>query len=165
LRAMTLSGSVLWGTGPQVGVVAVDVSRPTAPAQIYSDAFTYATNGDHVGIVAAKGRVYAGCGSKSVRIYDPVRRALTGSIPGYFVTFLDTVQGDLLVISHYGDGIQVFSNEGVYVYDLRRTPDAPTLFARWPTGNSANFRSRVLSGKIYRCPLWGIEELAIQGYP
>jgi len=165
LRAVALNGPVLWGTGPQVGVVAVDVSRPTAPMQVYRDAFTYATNGDHVGMVVAKGRVYAGCGNKSVRIYDPARRVFTGSIPGYFVTFLDSVQADLLVVSHYGDGVQVFSNEGVYVHDLRRTPDAPTLFAHWPTSNSGNFRSRVINGKIYRCPLWGIEELAIGGYP
>jgi len=165
LRAVALNGSVLWGTGPQVGVVAVDVSNPTAPRLIYRDGVSYVTNGDHVGLVVAKGRVYAGCGSGSVRIYDPTRYVVTGSIPGYFVTFLDTVAGDLLVLSHYGDGIQIFFNEGVYVYDLRGTPDVPTLFAHWPSANSGNFRARVINGKIYRCPLWGIEELAIQGYP
>lgn len=165
LRAIALHGPVVWVTGPQVGVAAIDVTNPTAPAQLYRDAFSYATNGDHAAVVVARNRVYAGCGSKSVRIYDPVRRTATGTIPGYFVTFLDKVREDLLVVSHYGDGIQVFRNEGVYVYDLRRDPDAPTQFAHWPATNSGNFRSRVANGMIYRCPLWGIEELAIHGYP
>ncbi len=165
LRAVALSGTTLWGTGENCGVVAVDVSTPAAPRLLRQDKFSYAINGPHCGLAVARNRVYVGCGSGSVRIYDVSRLSQTGAIPGYFVCFLDTVRDDLLVISHYGDGIQHFSNEGVYVFDLRRTPDNPGLFASWPGRNSPNFRSRYLGGTIMRCPLWGIERLSIENYP
>ena len=151
--------------GENCGVVAVDVSTPAAPRLLRQDKFSYAINGPHCGLAVARNRVYVGCGSGSVRIYDVSRLSQTGAIPGYFVCFLDTVRDDLLVISHYGDGIQHFSNEGVYVFDLRRTPDNPGLFASWPGRNSPNFRSRYLGGTIMRCPLWGIERLSIENYP
>ncbi|HLJ60328.1 MAG TPA: hypothetical protein VKZ50_11420 [bacterium] len=165
VRAIGLHGSVLWGTGDKCGVVAVDVSTPQSPRLLRQDSFSYATNGGHCAVVAARNRIYVGCGSASVRIYNPATMAASGSIPGYFATFLDKVNDDLLVLSHYGDGIQRFDNEGVYLFDLRRNPDSPTLFARAPDDSSPNFRARYLNGAIYRCPLWGVEKLAIAGYP
>jgi hypothetical protein len=36
--------------------------------------------------------------------------------------------------------------------------------ASWPGGSSPNFRARYLAGAIVRCPLWGIERLAIDAY-
>jgi hypothetical protein len=157
LLAMGLQGTTLWALGPTVGVVAVDVSIPSAPRIIYHDNFTFDVNGNHAGMVVAQNRVYAGAGSIGLRIYNPSNFTLTGTIPGYNVNFLDTIGNTFLVLSNYWYAAHP---DGVYLFNIVANPDAPSL-VDWfpqPSGN-ANFRARAVGTLVYRVPLYGIDVL------
>lgn len=157
LLAMALGGRTLWVLGPNTGLVGVDTSVPSSPRVVAHEAFTFQTNGNHAGLVVARGRVYAGAGSAGVVIYDPATRRRTGAIGGLSVDFLDALGSDFLVVANYW---YPSLPEGAYVYDLRRNPDAPPFVDRFPRPEgSANFRARVLGHRIYRVALSGIDIL------
>lgn len=158
--ALTKHGNLLWTLGPDFGVAAVDVSDPSSPRLVFRDSFTFGVNGNHAGIVGARGRIYAGAGDLGVVIYSPATLRRTGAITGYNVNFLDTVGGDFLLVSNYW---YASNPDGLYVYDLRTSPDAPVL-TDWfpqPRGN-ANFRSRALGARVYRVPLYGVDVLDVK---
>lgn len=144
----------LWLCGEDYGVVALDVSDPTRPRQIFADAFRFKQNGRHTGMVATARRVYAGCGDASVSIYDPQSLKRTGGIPGLNANFLDLYRGTKLIVANYW---YAKLPDGMYMYDLAQNPDAPPLVAA-VTG-SPNFRVRAFSdlGLIARVSLSGIE--------
>lgn len=157
LLAVAKDGPLVWALGPTVGVAVFDVRDPASPRLVMHDPFTFEANGNHAGLVAARGRVYAGAGSAGVIIYDPATLRRTGAIGGLSVDFLDTVGSDFLVVANYW---YPRLPEGVYVYDLRRSPDAPAFVDRFPRpGGSANFRARVVGHRIYRVALSGIDIL------
>jgi hypothetical protein len=161
LLAVTKVGNVVWGLGPTVGVVAIDVSMPTAPRLLFRDSISFGTNGNHAGIVAARGKIYAGVGDAGIIIYDAVSRRRTGQpITGLNVNFLDVVGSDFLVVANYWFPKVM---EGMVIYDLRQSPDAPIEAKTFP-GDQANpnFRARVIGGRIYRVPLYGVDVLEIQ---
>ncbi|HLY22939.1 MAG TPA: hypothetical protein VKT83_10775 [bacterium] len=157
LLALAKAGDVIWALGPTIGVAAFDVSRPESPQRVFQDPFTFKENGNHVGLVVAHGRVYAGAGDHGVLIYDPQTFKRTGSIEGMNVNFLDVIRNDYLVVANYWYPQQP---EGVYLYDLRANPDRPVFADRFPKpqGN-ANFRARVFGDRVYRVPLYGVDIL------
>ncbi|HLY22942.1 MAG TPA: hypothetical protein VKT83_10790 [bacterium] len=164
LNALALRGTAVWALGQNVGVVAVDVSTPTAPRLLYRDAFTFNTNGTHDGLVVAQNRIYAGVGASGLLIYDPAKLVRTGSLAGLNVNFLDILNQQsinpkvYLVVSNYW---YAKSPDGTYVYDITGNPDVPVLTAWFPQPQGgANFRARSISGAIYRAPLYGIDVLA-----
>jgi hypothetical protein len=157
LLAIAAVGSHVWVTGPTVGVAAIDVSEPASPRIVMHDRFTFQANGNHAGLVAARGRVYAGAGSAGVIVYDASTFKRTGSIGGLTVDFLDTIGSEFLVVANYW---QPKLPEGAYVYDLRTNPDAPAFVDRFPRPDgNANFRVRVVGHMIYRVALYGIDIL------
>src|SRR5579884_218487 len=157
LLALALQGPTLWALGPNAGLAAVDVSTPSAPKVVYQDRFTFATNGNHAGLVIAQNRVYAGAGGSSLRIYNPSTLKMTGAIAGFDVNFLDVVGSTYLVLANYW---QTTNPEGVYLYDISQNPDAPLLVDYYPKSYAnANFRARAVGTKIYDVPLWGVAVL------
>jgi len=147
--------SQLWCLSTVSGVLAYDVSTATVPRLIFHDPFTFRFNGPHARIVAARGRIYVCAGDASLRIYDPETLKHTGTIEGLTVDFLDTVGQDFLVVANYWFPKMP---DGMYVYDLRKNPDDPTLADRFPReGRSANFRVRVFGDHIYRVALNGLD--------
>jgi hypothetical protein len=161
LLAMGLQGTTLWALGPTVGVVAVDVRSPTVPKIVYHDKFTFNVNGNHAGLVVARNRIYAGAGSIGLRIYTPGNFALTGTIAGYNVNFLDaiTLGHPFLVLSNYWYSAHP---DGLYIFDIGANPDAPPLVGWFPEPKGgANFRARVFGTVVYRVPLYGIDTLQV----
>ncbi|HKV44991.1 MAG TPA: hypothetical protein VJT32_10020 [bacterium] len=139
--------------GDGLGAVAFDVSNPRAPRQIFVDRFNFGQNGQHNGMASCRGRVYAGCGDQSLRIYDPVALRQTGSVQGLNVNYLDVYQQRYLVVANYW---YAKLPDGMYVYDCA-TPDAPMLVAHSP--QSPNFRCRAFTnlGLIANVPLKGVD--------
>lgn len=160
LLGIAKAGNVVWGVGPTVGVVAIDVSAAAAPRVIFRDAMTFGVNGNHAGIVAARGRIYAGVGDVGIIIYDATTKRRTGAISGLNVNFLDQIGADYLVVANYWYPKVM---EGMVVYDLRQSPDAPPQALIFPgDAPNANFRARVINGKVYRVPLYGVDVLEIR---
>lgn len=156
----TKRGNIVWGIGPAIGVVAIDVSVPSAPRVVFHDRFTFSVNGNHAGIVAARGRIYAGAGDAGVIIYDAATFRRTGEIRGLNVNFLDKIGEDFLVVANYWYP-QVM--EGMVIYDLRRAPDTPPRALIFPGDSpNANFRVRVQEKRVYRVPLYGVDVLEIR---
>jgi hypothetical protein len=157
LIAMAKSGSNIWALGPNEGVVQFDVSRPEDPRIVAQDRFVFHPNGLHAGLAVVRGRVYAGAGNQGVIIYDAATLRRTGHIDGLSADFLDTIGSDYLVVANYW---RPKLPEGVYVYDLRGNPDAPSFVDRYPKPNGApNFRVRVFGHRIYRVGLSGVDIL------
>lgn len=161
LLAITKFGDLVWGVGPSVGVVAIDVSAPRAARIVFRDSFTFGVNGNHAGIIAARGRIYAGAGDAGLIVYEAANRRRTGPpITGLNVNFLDKVGEDFLIVANYW-----FTRvlEGMVIYDLRASPDAPRQIQIFPgDGPNANFRARVFGTRIYRVPLYGIDVLDLR---
>jgi hypothetical protein len=160
---LTKTGSTVWAIGANTGVAAFDVSDPTSPRTVFHDKFTFKQNGNSLGIVAARGRVYAGAGDAGVFVYDARQMRRTGAFGqgrDLFVNFLDLIDDDYLIVANYW---QPRLPEGIYVYDLRANPDAPPLVDRHPKPQGGpNFRVRVLGDKIFRVPLHGIDILELR---
>lgn len=155
--AVAKQGHLVWALGPNMGLVAFDVSVPEAPHVVFQDPFRFGQNGGHVGLVAVRGRVYAGAGNAGIIIYDARTFKRTGSIGGLNVDFLDTIGDEFLVVANYW---YPRLPEGVYVYDLRVNPDAPVLVDHFPKPNgNANFRVRAVGMRIYRLALYGVDIL------
>lgn len=170
---ITLNGrSEAWVVGPTLGVARVDVGNPSAMAMAFHDTEAFTENG-MCGICVAAGRVYAACGSTGVRIYNPHALRRTGAITTdpysgkIFATWVEpytspATQKTYLVVCHYGDGLSYNPPEGIRIYSLAN-PDAPALVVAYPASGDANFRCRVANGQLYRCALWGVEQLAVNG--
>lgn len=160
LLAIVKWRNVIWGTGPTVGVVAIDVSTPSAPRLVFQDRFSYGTNGSHAGMAAARGRIYAGAGDAGLIVYNAAGMRRTGAVTGLNVNFLDLVGEDFLVVANYWF-TQIL--EGMVLYDLRPNPDTPRQLLIYPgDATNANFRARVAGNKIYRVPLYGVDVLEIR---
>lgn len=159
LVAMIKNGNLMWGVGPDTGVVVIDVSSPSAPKLVFHDPFSFGTSGDHIGIIAARNRIYVGAGDAGLLIYDPLRFTRRGAVRGLNVNFLDKVDDDFLLVANYWypPGHREW---GLYIYDLRANPDAPALAEKLAWG--ANFRVRAYGRRIYRVPLFGVDILEMR---
>ncbi|HLJ60333.1 MAG TPA: hypothetical protein VKZ50_11445 [bacterium] len=172
-RWVMLNGKTqAWVAGPKFGVACVDVRDPSSMVVVFHDADLFKDNGI-CGLCVIAGRVYAACGSSGVRIYDPRLLRRTGAIIAdpysgrIFPTWVEpytspATQKPYLCVCHYGDGVSYNPPEGLRIYGLTN-PDAPELVDHYPISDDPNFRCRVANGRLYRCALWGVEELALTG--
>jgi len=168
---LALNGRVqAWVVSPKDGVTCIDIRDPSSMSIVARDPTPFTENG-MCGICVTAGRVYAACGSSGVRIYNPVTLKWTGVLtddprsgkifPTWVEAFTSPATGrPYLVVCHYGDGISYHPPEGLRIYSLAN-PDAPRLVADYPARGDANFRCRSANGYLYRCALWGVEQLAV----
>jgi hypothetical protein len=154
-------GHIVWGVGPNCGVVAMDVSDPASPRVVMRDPFTFFQNGNAIGITVARGRVYAGCGDRGVVIYDAARFRRTGQIGAYVgeyvVNYVDKIGEDILFFTNYW---YPKTKEGVWLFDLRQNPDAPRLIGNFPNDlprGTAGFRARPHGNRVLFVPLYGVD--------
>jgi hypothetical protein len=163
--ALCKSGNLVWVSGAGFGVVAVDVSDPAHPKTVYQDGFGYRFN-NFTSSAAGAGRVYVGCGDHGLRIYDPKSLKFTGALPGSVsgnglsVNFVDVYKGSWVIIANYWYPQQP---EGMYVYDVSATPDAPRLVRSFPLG--PNFRVRAFDhhGLVIRIGLGSADVFKVSG--
>jgi hypothetical protein len=163
--ALCKLGKLVWVSGAGFGVVAVDVSDPAHPRTVFEDQFSYRFNG-FTSSAATAARVYVGCGDQGVRIYDPRSLKLSGTLAGsasgngLSVNFVDVYKGAWIIIANYWYPQLA---EGMYVYDVSTTPDAPRLVRSFPLG--ANFRVRAFDslGLIVRVGLGSVDVFKVAG--
>jgi hypothetical protein len=159
-----------WVVSPKDGVTCIDIRNPSSMSILARDPTPFTENG-MCGICVAAGRVYAACGSGGIRIYNPATLRWTGVLTDdpragkIFPTWVEAFTGPAtgkpyLVVCHYGDGISYHPPEGLRIYSLA-DPDAPRLVADYPARGDANFRCRFANGYLYRCALWGVEQLTV----
>ncbi|HXX39016.1 MAG TPA: hypothetical protein VEP50_12865 [bacterium] len=159
-----------WVVSPKEGVACVDISNPSSMSVVARDPQPFTENG-MCDICVTAGRAYAACGSGGIRIYNPATLKWTAVIaadprsgkifPTWVEPFTSPTTGkSYLIVCHYGDGLSYNPPEGLRIYSLT-DPDAPALVADYPVDGDANFRCRFANGYIYRCALWGVEQLAL----